>query len=33
MARSLIGKEVGDEVKIRTPAGERVYEVLEVSYK
>jgi transcription elongation factor GreA len=33
MARSLLGKEVGDEVKIRTPAGERVYEVLEVSYK
>jgi transcription elongation factor GreA len=33
MARSLIGKEVGDEVKIRTPAGERVYEVLEVAYK
>jgi transcription elongation factor GreA len=33
MARSLIGKEAGDEVKIRTPAGERVYEVLEVEFK
>ena len=33
MARSLLGKEVGDEVKIRTPAGERVYEVLEVTFK
>ena len=33
MARSLLGKEVGDEVKIRTPAGERVYEVLEVAFK
>lgn len=33
MARSLLGKEVGDEVKIRTPAGERVYEVLEVLFK
>lgn len=33
IARSLIGKEAGDEVKIRTPAGERVYEVLEVVYK
>lgn len=33
IARSLIGKEAGDEVKIRTPAGERVYEVLEVIYK
>lgn len=33
LARSLLGKEVGDEVKIRTPAGERVYEVLEVAFK
>ena len=33
MARSLLGKEAGDEVKIRTPAGERVYEVLEVEFK
>ena len=33
MARSLLGKEVGDEVKIRTPGGERVYEVLEVAFK
>ena len=33
VARSLLGKEVGDEVKIRTPGGERVYEVLEVVYK
>ena len=33
MARSLLGKEAGDEVKIRTPAGERLYEVLEVTFK
>lgn len=33
MARSLLGKEVGDEVKIRTPGGERVYEVLDVAFK
>ena len=32
LARALLGKEVGDEVKIRTPAGERIYEVLEVSF-
>ena len=32
VAKSLLGKEVGDEVKIRTPAGERIYEVLEVSF-
>src|SRR5688572_32258485 len=33
LARSLLGKEVGDEVKIRTPAGERLYEVLEIEFK
>ncbi len=33
LARSLLGKEVGDEVKVRMPGGERVYEILEVSFK
>jgi transcription elongation factor GreA len=33
MARSLLGKEVGDEVKVRMPGGERVFEVLEVTFK
>jgi transcription elongation factor GreA len=33
IARSLVGKEVGDEVKVRTPAGERAYEVLEIEFK
>jgi transcription elongation GreA/GreB family factor len=33
MARSLLGKEAGDEVKLKTPAGDRVYEVLEVEFK
>jgi transcription elongation factor GreA len=33
VARSLLGKETGDEVKIRTPGGERVYEILEVTFK
>jgi transcription elongation factor GreA len=33
IARSLIGREVGDEVKVRTPGGTRTYEVLEVSFK
>ncbi len=32
LARSLLGKEPGDEVKVRTPGGERVYEVLEVAF-
>ena len=33
LARALIGKEVGDEVRVRMPAGERVYEILEVIYR
>jgi transcription elongation factor GreA len=33
LARSLIGREVGDEVKVRMPAGERRYEILEVEYR
>ena len=32
LARSLLGKEAGDEVKIRMPGGDRLYEVLEVSF-
>jgi len=32
IARGLIGREVGDTVKIRTPGGEREYEVLEVLF-
>jgi transcription elongation factor GreA len=32
IARGLIGREVGDTVKIRTPGGEREYEVLKVLF-
>ena len=32
IGRALIGKEEGDEVKINTPNGKRVLEVLEVHY-
>jgi len=32
LARALLGKEVGDEVKVRMPGGERLYEVLDVSF-
>ena len=32
LARALIGKTVGDSVEVRTPGGERSYEVLAVSY-
>ncbi len=33
LARSLLSREVGDEVKMRMPGGERRYEVLEVTFK
>ena len=33
LARGLIGREEGDEVKVRMPAGERTYEILEVRFK
>jgi len=32
LARALIGKEEGDSVEVRTPGGERSYEILKVSY-
>ncbi len=32
IARALIGKEEGDSVEVRTPGGERSYEVLKVAY-
>ncbi len=32
LARALLGHFVGDEVKVRLPAGERVYEILDISY-
>jgi transcription elongation factor GreA len=32
LARAMLGHEVGDEVKVRLPVGERVYEILEVTY-
>jgi transcription elongation factor GreA len=32
LARSLIGKEVGDEVNVRMPGGDRKYEVLDIAF-
>ncbi len=32
LARALLGHHVGDEVKVRLPAGERLYEILDISY-
>ena len=33
LAKQLMGRRAGDEVVVRTPGGERVYEVLEVSFR
>ena len=32
IARALIGKEEGDSVDVRTPGGERSYEILKIEY-
>lgn len=32
LARQLIGREVGDEVKVKTPGGTREYEVLAITF-
>lgn len=32
LARSLIGKEVGDRVEVTTPRGSKAYEILKVSF-
>ena len=33
IAKSLIGKEEGDEVKVQAPGGIKEYEIVEISYK
>lgn len=32
LARALIGKEVGDEIKLTTPSGKKEYEIIEIKY-
>ena len=32
IARALIGKDVGDSVEVRTPGGEKSYEILDIVY-
>ena len=32
IARALIGKELGDVVEVRTPGGDRSYEIMKVQY-
>lgn len=33
MARALIGKQVDDEIVVNTPEGEKIFDVLAISYK
>jgi transcription elongation factor GreA len=33
LARALVGKRVGEEVEVRTPGGEKVYEIVAISAK
>ena len=33
IARALISKDIGDSVEVRTPGGEKSYEVLSIEYK
>ncbi len=33
IARALIGRRVGDEVEVKTPSGERYYEIEQIEFK
>ncbi|MBZ2190342.1 transcription elongation factor GreB [Alcanivorax sp. JB21] len=33
MARAMLGKRVGDEVVVQTPAGERCYDLIDIRYQ
>ncbi|GAA4225675.1 transcription elongation factor GreA [Sagittula sp. NFXS13] len=33
IARAMIGKEEGDSVEVKTPGGEKAYEILSITYK
>ncbi|HHI71132.1 MAG TPA: transcription elongation factor GreA [Rhodobacteraceae bacterium] len=33
LSRALIGKEEGDSVEVRTPGGEKSYEIINIAYK
>jgi transcription elongation factor GreA len=32
LAKALIGKDVGDEVKLETPSGRKMYEIIKIEY-
>lgn len=33
IARALIGKDVGDSAEVKTPGGDKYYEIIEIAYK
>ena len=33
IARALIGKDVGDSAEVKTPGGDKFYEIVEIAYK
>jgi transcription elongation factor GreA len=33
LARALIGKQIGDEVRVKLPAGERCYEIVDIKFQ
>ncbi|MEL6641350.1 MAG: transcription elongation factor GreA [Pseudomonadota bacterium] len=33
IARALIGKDVGDSAEVKTPGGDKYYEIVEIAYK
>lgn len=33
LARALIGKDVGDNIEVHTPGGDRAYEILDIHYE
>ncbi|PKO53909.1 MAG: transcription elongation factor GreB, partial [Betaproteobacteria bacterium HGW-Betaproteobacteria-20] len=33
LARAMLGKQVGDVIKVTTPAGEEQYEITEINYQ
>jgi transcription elongation factor GreA len=32
LAKALMGKNVGDEIKLKTPSGEKEYEIIKINY-
>jgi len=33
LAKAMLGKEIGDVVRVQTPAGEESYEIIDISYR